>query len=117
MKIPSWTGNEVEAMVGMQVIPKHFAVVAPLTIVEIWEGGRILLSDDYSYSSECCTMIHCPFQVGDECEFQGQESGKWYPVVWDHNAVQHCRFMNANPELYRHASPDLRTSPDYTEEK
>lgn len=117
MKIRSHTGNMVEARVGMAVIvraPDSSVRFKRATILAIDEDGSIQVEHSNGFNwvyADLCTMLHCPFQVGDRFERLYEVSGKWHEEGEITDITLH--FAKHYPKLYRHASRDLRDAPGY----
>lgn len=111
LKIKSWTGNEVEARAFMDIDTPN----GVQTISRIEDGEIICINDwltDWAFKPEQCTMLHCPFKVGDEVQEYMNSADDWGA-----SKVMTAEMLEDDLSFYRHASPDLRDSPDYTEEK
>lgn len=112
MKIQSHTGEMVEARVGMvckRIIPSHEIDYPAIETVTITDTTLDFVEVDNScrMDSNCIdelTMLHCPFQVGDEVEYHCERS--WIKSIY----TETLAFANKN---IRHANPALRDAPEY----
>jgi hypothetical protein len=126
MKIKSWTGNEVEARLFMRVDVKD-RFTGKITAIDS-EQNECHIEHDGGWnwvSGQFLTMLHCPFQANDIVRSKAgsadfiivgiQPESK---SIKETARVMHMGSVYEWPtDMLIHASPDLRTSPDYTEEK
>ena len=95
--IKSWTGVMVTLRVGMGVRDN--------------ETGAEWVVDEDNFCQCCvdnCTMISCPFAVGDEVE-------RIFAATYIRSTIQNTHDLltvNRVKAEYRHANPNLRTKPD-----
>lgn len=133
MKIKSWTGNEVEARVAMDC--KLDGADGIWRITEIVSTSKVKLHQGYIISGRKIhntmtamlgelTMLHCPFQVGDQLEQKvgdlWQKQAKITEIdktggIWCGNNPQMLVSGIRHPinKHIRHANPDLRDAPEY----
>jgi len=112
MKIKSWTGEMVEARVAMKGTRQCFNGV--WEIVDDYETGMSMMSSGLlAHDFENFTMLHCPFQVGDETEFLYTFPDNWIENGKIESQLEADRCNNSF--RVRHANPNLRASPEYRE--
>jgi hypothetical protein len=111
------SGGKTEARVGDVVrcsccpIPEPEILSYPLN-----NRGWMFQSGMFAGSLDGYVLLSRPFAVGDSAEYLGLfidgtkgKEPEWFPVDWENGDKQkRADFMNANPELYRHANPDWR---------
>lgn len=120
MKIKSHTGEMVEARVGMKY--SHEYGNYELFTIKNFEDNFIIAevkyADVWRHDPKYCTMLHCPFQVGDEVEALGQQFG--YPDEWlEYGKLELSDIediKNGTNSEFRHTNPALRDAPDYRRE-
>lgn len=108
MKIKSHTGDMVEARVDDVV---NVVGIGKQTISHFVDGLIRLDRKFADYHPVCCTLVHRPFQVGDETEFLST-----FPNNWVENGKietqLHADRCNASLRV-RHSNPALRDAPEY----
>lgn len=117
MKIKSHTGNMVDVREMMVVElgkPIDGCSAKPAGTRHIVNS----LCDAELFDYEC-TMLSCPFQVGDEVQINDLETGEFYDAgkiieidsdgfeIYDGYSMR-TYIPNAPPNLIRHSNPDLR---------
>jgi hypothetical protein len=93
---------------------KVFTIKACVSSDDDW-----IVMDDGSYIEPSdCTLLHCPFQVGDEYEVYREGlcgfEDKWFGgQIFD--SQEDAELANSGKFMMqrRHADPSLRNSPDY----
>lgn len=112
--IKSWNGELVPARVGMVIAssPKGTLMICRT------RHDRVFCVDDelteFAFFPEQCTMISCPFAVGDEViePIHFSDGGINYRTkILDEHDLE---YINGPVYLceYRHANPNLRTKPE-----
>lgn len=112
------TGEMVEARVGMVVKTDQFSGnFKNATIVELHDDKSATVTIPSQPISHrvwlnTCTLLHCPFQVGDL--YEQPLDGEWMNVigmvVMNETSAE---TMSEQPHEFRHANPLLRDSPEY----
>lgn len=104
-------------MTNQPMIRSHTGAMVPLRVdmvIRLGANGPLhtvnSLCDAELFDYEC-TMLHCPLLPGDKSEVRYAGSDEWM----DNGNMSNFNFdcQDDGIAFYRHASPDLRTSPDY----
>lgn len=111
--IKSWAGEMVPARVGMVVEIK--GIIPQRCVVTDVKDGLVWFDSDvlgWPVLQSECTMISCPFAVGDEVEVL--ICGEWVSKLRNGKPIPYDEGLHDNKYLggVRHANPNLRTKPE-----
>ncbi len=125
MKIKTHSGEMVEARLRM--LGTKLGVDGEWEIIDFIQDELRLRRDRRGFLSVTCfskpedfTLLHVPFEIGDDAEILDVQTGKWHLTKIDDEdlnmAKRHGSIFYDWLTKFRHANPSLRDSPDYKPE-